>query len=425
MRKKIFRNWGLKLISLLLASLLWILVDQMGDPPDVKDMGSISVKLINTDLLERENKVYEILDHSDTVRVTVYAPKSVFERLRSTDIVAEADVSRLTDINTVPITFTTPVANVISIEGNREVVKLNVEDKASKYVHLECSIVGEVAEGYQWMGINPDQNRIEVTGPKSFVDQVKYAGVEIDVTDATGNLSANMDIQLYDAENNPVKHANLVTNVDYVRVSVDVLAVKDVPMEVDSMGEPAEGYMATGEIEYEPKTLKLAGSAYSLQRINSVKIPPERLDITGLDKNLQTVIDIREYLPTNVQLADTGGSGKVEVLVYVEPVAEKTLRVPENNVSVINLPAGFNAEVEPPEDGSYVIQTRGLGRYIRPLRQNEVTGTVDIAAWMQERGIEELTSGTYNIPVTFALDENVITDVPVGARVVISEVENQ
>lgn len=424
MRKKIFRNWSLKLISLILATLLWILVVQMGDPPDEKDMGNIQVKLTNTELLERENKVYEILDNSDTVRVTVYAPGSVFERLRSSDIVAEADVSRLTDINTVPIKFSTSVPKVLSIEGSREAVKLDVEDKASKYVSLVSSTIGEVAEGYMVTGITPDQNRIEVSGPKSAVEKVKYAGVEIDVTDATSNLTANIDIKLYDAEDNPVEHVNLKKNVDYVRLSVEVLAVKDVPIEMSYTGEPAEGYMATGVVEYEPTTVKIAGSAYALSRINAITVPEERLDISGVDSNLEEYVDIREYLPDNIKLAETSFYGRIAVTVYIEPIEKKTLQIPEQNIALINVPAGFSAEKDVPEEGFYVLEVEGLSRQIDPLQQESVTGVVDIAAWMQGEQIGELKPGVHGIPVTFALDERILIDTPLRARVTIEEIDN-
>lgn len=423
MRKKLLNNLSLKLISLLLAFLLWFVVVQVGDPKDERDMGKIPVRLVNTELLEKENKVYEILEDTDTVRVTVYAPKSVFTQLRSSDITAEADVSKLTDINTVPITFTATNANVVSIRGSHDVVKLNVEEKASKYVTLVAETVGEVADGYMVYSLTPDQNRIEVSGPKSAVDQVKYAGVEIDVTDATGNLTANVDIKLYDATGNVVERTNLVKNVDYVKMSAEILAVKEVPVEAVAAGVPAKGFMATGLVESNPATVKLAGTAYNLMRINSIVIPAEDLDIAGAETNVIEVIDIREYLPENVKLAESGFNGKITVTAFVEPVINKTLTVPIENVSVMNVPEGFEAEITDSSETTFVLEVSGLGAYINQLRQESVMGTVDIAMWMQEMGMESLREGSYNVPVSFVLDENVAMEDSYSVRVVIKQAE--
>ena len=48
MKKRIFRNWGLKLASILLACILWLLVTKLGDPHDRRVFLNIPVTLVNT-----------------------------------------------------------------------------------------------------------------------------------------------------------------------------------------------------------------------------------------------------------------------------------------------------------------------------------------------------------------------------------------
>lgn len=423
MRERLLNNWSLKLISLVLAFLLWFLVVQMGDPKDDRDMGNIQVKLVNTELLEQENKVYEILENTDTVRVTVYAPKSVFTQLRSSDITAEADVSKLTDINTVPISFTASNANVISIQGSHDVVKLNVEDKVSKYVTLNSSTVGDVAEGYMVSSMTPDQNRIEVSGPKSVVDQVKYARAEIDVTDANSNLTANVDVTLCDADGNPVERANVVKYVSYVRMSVEVLAVKEVPLRFEAVGVPEKGYIFTDVITGEPETVQIAGSVTGIFPINEIVIPGEELDITGATQDVERVVNIRDYLPENIKLADSSFNGRVRITAHIEPIVEKTLQISMSDITVANVPAGFEAVIDEAAEDTFALELSGLSEQINPLRQGEVAGTVDIAAWMDEEEMQTLKAGSYTIPVTFMLDESIDIKKPLTVRVIIKEAE--
>ena len=417
-------NWGLKLISLVLAFLLWFLVVQMGDPKDDRDMGNIQVRLVNTDLLEKENKVYEILEGTDTVRVTVYAPKSVFTQLRNSDIIAEADVSKLTDINTVPISFTASNSNVISIQGSHDVVKLNVEEKQKRYVTLTTSVVGEVRDGYVITTLTPDQNRIEIVGPKSAVEQVREARAEIDVTDAYSNLMTNVDINLYDADGNLVERTNLTKNVNYVRISVEVLKMKEVPLRFETAGTPEKGYMFTGEISGNPDTVRIAGSESVLARISEIVIPGEALDITGASENIEHTVDIREYLQENVKLADSGFNGRIAVTVYIEPIVEKTFQIFMRDISVSNVPAGFEAEINESAESIIPLELSGLSDQIQPLRQGGISGVVDIAAWMEEQGMETLKTGSYTIPVTFVLDERIVVKNPPSVRIVISETED-
>ena len=196
MRKKLTHNLGLKLASLVLAFVLWFLVVQINDPKDTERFTNVQVKLINTELLEKEGKVYEVLDNTDKVSVTVSAPRSIIDQMRASDIVAEADVSRLTDINTIVITYDTPNVEVNSIEGDHDVVRLSVENKKSKWIKLVSNTVGDVADGYIVSNVSLDQTNIEISGPESLVSAVDHAAVDISVAGATTSLSANVDIQL-------------------------------------------------------------------------------------------------------------------------------------------------------------------------------------------------------------------------------------
>lgn len=423
MRKKLLNNWSLKIISLVLAFLLWFVVVQIDDPKENQDMGNIPVRLVNTELLDRENKVYEILDGTDTVRVTAYAPKSVFSQLRNSDIIAEADISRLTDINTVPITLSSTNRNVASLSGSHDSVKLTVEEKASKYVTLMSNTVGTVAEGYVISNLTPDQNRIEVSGPKSAVEKVKYAGADIDVTEATTNLTANVDIRLYDGDGNQVERSNLMTNVDYVRMSVEVLATKEVPVILAVSGTPADGYMATGVVECNPMVVQIAGSAYNLTRINEIAIPAEELDITGEKENVVRTIDIREYLPNNIRFADGNFNGNVTATVYIEPIVRKTLQIAMSELRVINVPEGYEAEIREPAEDVVSVEFSGLGEQIQALQSGTVVGTVDIAAWMNKQNMERMRAGTYTMPVTFAVGEDITVRSTPTVRVVVKEAD--
>lgn len=423
MRKRLLNNWGLKLISLVLAFFLWFLVIQIGDPKDDRDMGNITVKLINTELLDKENKVYEVLDDTDEVRVTVYAPKSVFTQLRNSDINAEADVSKLTELNTVPIDFSTTAANVVSIRGSHDVVKLNIEDKASKYVPLNYSTAGTPADGYAVTAITPDQNRIEVSGPKSVVEQVKYAGVQIDVSDASSNLMANVDIHLYNVLGEEVTHSKLAKNVNYVRMSVEILAVKDVPINLTVSGTPEKGYMVSGDAVCDPESVSIAGTSGVLARVSGIAIPAEALDITGATEDISISLDVKEYLPEGVKLADSNFNGKITVSIPVEAAVEKTVDVDVENISVVNVPEGYNAEIMESAETSYKVELVGLKDDINEIRQGNLQGLVDVEAWMEKEGMEKIRIGNYTIPVTFTVGDSVTVRNTITVKVGIKEKE--
>jgi YbbR domain-containing protein len=429
MKKSLTRNLGLKLASLLLAFVLWFLVAQIYDPKDTVTFNNIQVRLINTELLDEEGKVYEVLDNSNLVRVTVTGPQSIVKsELRRSDIVAEADMSKLTDINTIAITYYCEnISNdSVEIKGNHDSVRLNVEDKTSKWIKLESNTIGDVASGYMIGNVTLDQTNIEVTGPKSAISQVDHAGVDINVTDSTTSLSANVDIKLYDADDNELVLESVKKNVDSAYMTVEVLATKEVPVEIEYMGVPEDGYMATGEVESSVPTVRIAGTVSTLVGISAITVPEDRMNITGQSDNLVDIINLKEYLPANVRLADKSFDGKITATVYIEPIVSKDLTVAAENISVTGVPDGMEAEITSTAE-EYNITVSGLSRDVSILHDSSVTGILNLTQWMEDNGVEELTPGTYTIPVTFNLAEDitVVPDINIHIRLKNADTDNQ
>ena len=429
MKKLLTRNLGLKLASLLLAFVLWFLVAQIYYPKDTVTFNNIQVRLINTELLDEEGKVYEVLDNSNLVRVTVTGPQSIVKsELRRSDIVAEADMSKLTDINTIAITYYCEnISNdSVEIKGNHDSVRLNVEDKTSKWIKLESNTIGDVASGYMIGNVTLDQTNIEVTGPKSAISQVDHAGVDINVTDSTTSLSANVDIKLYDADDNELVLESVKKNVDSAYMTVEVLATKEVPVEIEYMGVPEEGYMATGEVESSVPTVRIAGTVSTLVGISAITVPEDRMNITGQSDNLVDIINLKEYLPANVRLADKSFDGKITATVYIEPIVSKDLTVAAENISVTGVPDGMEAEITSTAE-EYNITVSGLSRDVSILHDSSVTDILNLTQWMEDNGVEELTPGTYTIPVTFNLAEDitVVPDINIHIRLKNADTDNQ
>lgn len=429
MKKLLTRNLGLKLASLLLAFVLWFLVAQIYDPKDTVTFNNIQVRLINTELLDEEGKVYEVLDNSNLVRVTVTGPQSIVKsELRRSDIVAEADMSKLTDINTIAITYYCEnISNdSVEIKGNHDSVRLNVEDKTSKWIKLESNTIGDVASGYMIGNVTLDQTNIEVTGPKSAISQVDHAGVDINVTDSTTSLSANVDIKLYDADDNELVLESVKKNVDSAYMTVEVLATKEVPVEIEYMGVPEDGYMATGEVESSVPTVRIAGTVSTLVGISAITVPEDRMNITGQSDNLVDIINLKEYLPANVRLADKSFDGKITATVYIEPIVSKDLTVAAENISVTGVPDGMEAEITSTAE-EYNITVSGLSRDVSILHDSSVTGILNLTQWMEDNGVEELTPGTYTIPVTFNLAEDITVtpNINIHIRLKNADTDNQ
>ncbi|MGN0402315.1 MAG: YbbR-like domain-containing protein [Acetatifactor sp.] len=432
MKKKIFHNWGLKLASLLLAFVIWFLVAKFGDPIVSVTFPNVQVTLKNTELLDNENKVFEVLDKTDTVRVTVRIPTSMRSQLRASDIVAEADMNKLTDINTIAISYYIPNVDADSIDGDHDFVRLSVEERMTKWIRVQSQIRGEVAENYMVAGTSSDQNLIEVSGAKSVIERVSYAGVEIDVSGATNNISMNVEPQLYDSNGELLELKGVNQNVGYIHMTVEVLATKEVPVEYTLTGTPAEGYMTTGVVETNPRTLKIGGTVSALAGVNRVLIPEGIIDITGRNSDLTVNLNLKDYLPEGIRLADAASGSRATITVYIEPRVEKELKLNAGNFEIINVPEGYTALLVAVEEGnteepvkvSYLLKVAGLQKEISAIQQSNVKGTVDVTEWMQNNFLGQPKTGVYEIPAIILLEQEVEILSEVQVRVILSKLED-
>ena len=129
MKKKLTHNLGLKLAALFCACCLWLICMNINDPVSQR-VYTVSVQLLNMNTLTNAGKYVEVLDGTDSIRVTVRASRSVFSDFTEKNIVATADVSEMTGDNRLPIAITTTKSDskIESIVADKEYVEVDIEN---------------------------------------------------------------------------------------------------------------------------------------------------------------------------------------------------------------------------------------------------------------------------------------------------------
>lgn len=424
MKNKITANIGLKIVSLFFSFLLWLVVNNINDPTIDRSFTNIPVKLLNTELITDSGQIYEILDDTAVIdKVTVWAPRSVFSSFNAGNIVATADVSELSSLDTISIKLTTNLYgnDVEKIEGSIDTVKLNIENKRTKTLALKSIVSGSVEDGYLIGEITPDQNLVRISGPESIINQVSKAVIDVPVTGFTSDIADNAEIKLYDSEDNQIKDNRITQNIKSVGVKVTIFRTIEVPINFTATGTPAAGYRESGEIQGSISSVVIAGKENVLRNISSIEVSGEALDISGQTETYVTEINLRDYLPDNVFLADSS-QNKVEVTVSIQPEVTKTLEVRGDRVEVTNVPAGYRATISE-LDESVEIEIRGLSFDVSGIRAADLKGSVNITKWMEEENMTEPVEGYYQVEVDFGLPDGVSVEEPVMVMMHLSKVE--
>ena len=421
MKNKLTTNLGLKLISVLFSIVLWLVGTSIGNPTTSKSFYNVPVVLENTDAITESGRVYEVLENSDVIsRVTIRGPRSVVSSMSESNIVATADVSNISSLDTVSIKLATNINQdqINSITPSSDTVKLNIENKKTKTMALGTKISGEVSDGYMVGDITTDQNLVRISGPESVVTSVSKAVAEITVTGFTSDISTSAEIRLYDADGNAVDDPNITQNIKSVNVQVSILQTKEVPLVFHTQGEPTYGYGFTGNVECDLQTVTICGKSSVLKKIQSIDIPAELLDMTNKSDTFTEEIDLLQYLPDNVQLVDLADS-VVAVTVDIEPEISKKIEMRESRIHVTNLPDGFTASVSGVEE-TFIIEVIGRAQDLSEVQASSLEGTVDINDLMEKFSLEELQEGFYTMEVSFGLPDDVRLLEPVEVVVHIS-----
>ena len=423
MKSKLTANMGLKLISLAFAFVLWLVVNNMENPTVTETYVNIPVKLVNTDLITDAGKVYEILDGTGVVeRVSVKAPKSVHSAINAGHIIATADVSELSSLDTISIEFSSSIysGDIESIKGSIDTVKLNIENKKTKALSLKANVLGSVADGYLVGEVTTDQNLVRISGPESLISKVSKATVDVDVVGFTSDIGTNLDIRLYDSEGNLVQDNRISQNIKSVGVKVGIYQTLELPISFATSGSPISGYRVAADPTGNIESVLIAGKSNALRNLTEIRVPEEAIDVTGQSSDYVTEVDIRDYLPDNVFLADNS-QAKIEVTVDIQQEVSRELKVQNGRVEIINVPAGFRASLEEIGDDA-TITVLGLSADVTAVRENELRGNVDILKWMEEEGMSEAVDGYYNLEVDFNLDNGLTLLEPFVILVHLSEV---
>ncbi len=420
------QNIGLKILSVLVAVALWLVVMNYDDPIITNTYSDIQVEILNPELLTDQDKVYEVLSNTDTVDVTVEGKRSVIDSLSKENIKASADVSQLTEVNNVPIRFYTNKNNnqLESITGDHSLVQLSIEDRIEKHLPIELSVTGQPADGCVVGDKSIAQNTVRISGPESVVSSISKAKCSVSVAGRSSDIASSADIRLYNSAGEEMSHANLTKNISAVNVTVAILETKAVSIIYAYTGTPAEGYAVAGDPVADHRAVRIAGRASVIADISAIVIPGEALLVDGLDDDLVTVVDIKDYLANGVRIADdeSGDSfdGKVNVTVDIEPLVERKLEVPIANIQPVNVPEGFEAEVllenyevEDEERGEVVLEinTEGIeGSYIKQdggsVTGKDVTGTMNVQAYFDQNN-SAAEEGIYRMRVSFTMPEGI------------------
>jgi YbbR domain-containing protein len=382
-----------KIISVLMAVLLWVYVVGIRGPDTTK---SVETQLMAVNVPQG----YVLAGTLPTVTVTLRGPMNTLWNITGSYVTPTVDLrgrsegSFITSVQAQVVGLTG--VTVETVAPNEVNVQLERLETVTVPVHAEMS--GTLPLSLVLGTVRIEPGSIEVSGPGSLVSQVKDAAlvVALDKLGATtgGNLTVAGDVVAYDARGNVVEGVLLSPRSAIAVLPIlDAATLKTVPVIPTVTGHLMSGYAVAGA-SCTPEIVMVTGTSTVLSPVHAVSTTA--VDVSGESGSLTKQVNL--ILPPGISLL--GGSKSVSCHVSIEQVV--VLAIPDVPIEVRGAEPGWQVSLG---TTSASVLVSGANSVVMALHSSQIKAYVDVSQPALADGsypvsVDGLTQGVVSALVT-------------------------
>ncbi len=327
------------------------------------------------------------------VQVTLRAPRSIWDMLLSgeTAIHAVVDLTGLkagTHPLQVQIQIDARPVRIVSVTPEK--FDLSLEQLVTVSMPIELTYLGQPAIGYKAGDLVLNPAEAVISGPESFVAQVKHVSATLDLTGSRQSIETSLPIYAVDDSGSAVEGISI--HPVNIQVSLPIIqqgGYRDLAVKVIITGKLASGYRLTN-ITASPLIVTVYSENLPLIESLPGYVETAPLDLNGASNNIGTRLALN--VPEGVLLI---GDQTVSVQIDIAPI-EDSRPVAFRQVEVIGLTPGLKAQLSPT---TVDVILAGPLPVLNSLQLTDVHVRVDLTG---------LTIGTYQLtPVVIVVQQGV------------------
>lgn len=411
MKEKFTNNLGLKLLSVALAALLWLVVINSQDPVETVTFNDIPVTIINEDALTGKDKIPEVVE-GDKISVVIQARRSICEKLTEDDIVAVADFEKISVTDAVPIDVSIDAYyenDAEIVRGMNQVMKLRLEDSITKDFRVKVSTTGQTKEGYVIGDMIASPNVISLTGSSTQISKVKEVVLVVDIEGVSKDSQATGVPVIYDMNGDIVNSSKVTMSAKEVGVTIPVLKTKTVRIVVNTVGEPAPGY-EIDSISYQPDMVTVAGNLGDLILLGSTL--QAYCDITDQSETVEENIEISSLWSDELESLRLVDEDKLAITITMKPYEEKVFILTPVTIGIRGLSDDLTGRIILLSDRE--IRVVGKEESMQGLTLDRLAPYIDMSNYKEP--------GTYTVSICLENPDDLILDAILFATVEVTQI---
>ena len=374
-KEVLFKDFGWKLLSVAIATILWFMVINIDQPVDTRTY-SRPLIIQNMEVLTNQGLTAGNLEElkNTKINVKVKAQRTALDRLNQNPewITASVDFAELAyavkgDVVALPVSVSVQGGNTYGISSKSPaVVEVIVETMVSKEMPIEVRLNGSIEDGTYLSEPLLSAETAVVMGPASLVDSVTSVKAIVDAEKIEENPEVRAELVCYNAEGVPVR--GVTTNVEEIIVSYGLHNMKQVPLQVEITGTPAAGYQV-GNIHCSPRYAGLIGDTAELEKLLVLQL--DSIDVSRRTTSVTETFNLMDYLPEGMTLM-ADNSGTVTVTVEIFEQSQKQLTLSSSDLHLVGQENGKDYAIH----GDAHITITGEENALNKIKANDLKGTI-------------------------------------------------
>ena len=370
------------ILSLVLALALWSYVASLS-ADEFKQTFRVRVEIVGEDIIRNSRDLVILEPDTNTVSVEIVGPRRVVAALSDSDLVAQVDVSKLTQAayTSQPYTIVFPdgtdASSLRTSSKTPETVNFMVSQLSSKTVQVRGSFEGSLASGYTAEMPVFEPSTIVISGAEAYIRNVDYAWVTFGKQNVSQTYVEETAFVLMDKNAEECSNVGITFSTDTIVATLPILEIKDIPLTVNLI----EGGGATAEntkITIEPQdTVTLAGDSGILAGINRITLAT--IDLTDFASTFTETYPIL----VDDDLQNLTGISEVKVTIEIIGLETRTFTVSSGNITCTNVTEGYEAEIL---SSNITVTLRGPAESLSGVKSENIRAVADLLDYKNSVG---------------------------------------
>lgn len=297
MRNFFFKDSVLKIVSLVIAIIVWLYIIIVADPSVDMPVKDIPIRYVNQTALE-ERGLALISDPNATVELKIRGSRKKIANIDNKNVYATVDLANIGKTGT----FSLPISISIPYEYDEIVSKkpYNADVVIDRVLEQERDIQvvarGEVANGYIAGKSQISTKSVILSGPSTILSNIRGVVAYLDYDDRSAEIKDVEELYFIDSNNKKIEKDSDVydmvsMNISSIEVTCPVMKLKNVPIVIDTGAfRNADSY----KISIQPSSVSIYAEDELLEAVSEIGVKKVDFDKLVSEGSLTVELDVPE-----------------------------------------------------------------------------------------------------------------------------------